>query len=782
MTTPHITNPLPSDVLCGRGGGTNHHIGNSHWRNLVSANKRLYLTLPKRQKALVAKSIVHAIRSQNPPGRFLQKADDEFWYDIGDKRACEKTSQALREGAPEIRTEMRDEKTSRTGPLMRLGQILPNGLLALDYERVEMEDNHDKAAFSGKDGVISKKRNDRDKIGKTGSDVSFPQHAMSRDGLSELSMRRAFEQFQAGLMPHQQQEKQSKSSSVTTASAIGLSTSDPPASSLPLQCINETSSAIPPAHVAQSSAAEVVKSLERPTSDHQTPQTASLTPGSGLDRVTSMGAHQQRPHLSEKLNQLHFRQSTSSSRSYDPTTLLHNHSIHALLPQTSRHLHSEQEAASGTLSHQLPTVNHPNSYDIAVDLLMREKLFLARQKASFAEARLQNLQQIHNLQQHAQNASVGMRVGALGGAPQCSSSFDHSDSISRIPEFSPSMIGRGHSSLTSEELMNLRTAWFAASGGLRHASMAGICLPARGLPSNCSVATMAHLRMIELWNHQRRQLVGLTGEDAFARSAGPFGTALVMTAETEHSQNAGATVDVERQGSMEYLVKAAGMANQTDRNDVPVSKSDGNHDDLTLRQDCNLSKNSDAKNKTPEKTNADWENMKKASRRAAKLKLGKNDQSLMEDSDNEVDTIPPSLTKRKRKRKPKNSTSTNKLETMQLHSSETLSTLASDPNAEFHRFKRKPHLSPSHREAIAASKTNHHALCNLNPLSATTSASTSSKDMQGKLPLAETSFNRGHSHTLSEVSMERVHSLSDEQLDTNAIGGDGQFDDPEDEG
>ena len=127
MTAPPITNPLPSDVLCGRGGGTNHHIGNSHWRNLVSANKRLYLTLPKRQKALVAKSIVHAIRTQNPPGRFLQKADDELWYDIGDKRACEKTSQALREGAPEIRTEMRDEKTNLMGPVMRPGQILPNG-------------------------------------------------------------------------------------------------------------------------------------------------------------------------------------------------------------------------------------------------------------------------------------------------------------------------------------------------------------------------------------------------------------------------------------------------------------------------------------------------------------------------------------------------------------------------------------------------------------------------------------------------------------------------------
>jgi hypothetical protein len=90
-----IVTPLPSDVLCGRGGGTNHHPGNSNWRSLVSANKRLYLTLPKRQKGLVAKSIVHAVRSQNPPGRFLQRDEHGLWYDIGDDKAWFKTSQAL---------------------------------------------------------------------------------------------------------------------------------------------------------------------------------------------------------------------------------------------------------------------------------------------------------------------------------------------------------------------------------------------------------------------------------------------------------------------------------------------------------------------------------------------------------------------------------------------------------------------------------------------------------------------------------------------------------------
>lgn len=90
------------------GGQSNSHAGNAQWRMLVAANKELYVSLPKKQKMLLAQSIVNAVRSQNPPGRFLQKDvnGNNLWYDVGDKRAQEKTSQALREGAPEIRTKL----------------------------------------------------------------------------------------------------------------------------------------------------------------------------------------------------------------------------------------------------------------------------------------------------------------------------------------------------------------------------------------------------------------------------------------------------------------------------------------------------------------------------------------------------------------------------------------------------------------------------------------------------------------------------------------------------
>mmetsp|Transcript_53233 Transcript_53233/g.79521 ORF Transcript_53233/g.79521 Transcript_53233/m.79521 type:complete len:845 (+) Transcript_53233:97-2631(+) len=106
-----IEKPHAHDVLCGRGGGTNNHIGNNHWRTLVNANKRLYISLPKRQKMLVAQSIVRAVRCQVPPGRFLQKdAGSNTWCDIGDQKAQDKTSQALREGAPDLRNSMKEEQ------------------------------------------------------------------------------------------------------------------------------------------------------------------------------------------------------------------------------------------------------------------------------------------------------------------------------------------------------------------------------------------------------------------------------------------------------------------------------------------------------------------------------------------------------------------------------------------------------------------------------------------------------------------------------------------------
>jgi len=100
--------PGMNDVLCGRGGGTNNHIGNVRFRQLVNGHKLRYLAATKSEKPMVAREVVAIWRNLNPPGRFLaqQKTKDGkknvTWKEVGDKKAREKASQCLRERTPDV--------------------------------------------------------------------------------------------------------------------------------------------------------------------------------------------------------------------------------------------------------------------------------------------------------------------------------------------------------------------------------------------------------------------------------------------------------------------------------------------------------------------------------------------------------------------------------------------------------------------------------------------------------------------------------------------------------
>jgi hypothetical protein len=55
----------------------------------------------------ISRNIVQAVRSLDPPGRFLDKDTiTGLWHDIGHKKAVEKTSQALRDGAAMLRKQL----------------------------------------------------------------------------------------------------------------------------------------------------------------------------------------------------------------------------------------------------------------------------------------------------------------------------------------------------------------------------------------------------------------------------------------------------------------------------------------------------------------------------------------------------------------------------------------------------------------------------------------------------------------------------------------------------
>lgn len=93
--------PTHTDVLLGRGVATTRHPGNRRFRSIVSEHLTLYATSTKKQKMMISRSIVDRIREE---GEFLEKrAGTSSWHAVDDRRALEKTAQALRDGAAPIR-------------------------------------------------------------------------------------------------------------------------------------------------------------------------------------------------------------------------------------------------------------------------------------------------------------------------------------------------------------------------------------------------------------------------------------------------------------------------------------------------------------------------------------------------------------------------------------------------------------------------------------------------------------------------------------------------------
>jgi hypothetical protein len=78
----------------------------------VEERKIEYVNSKRLEKPLVALDIIRKWRKEQvPPGRFLKVNESSgLWDDVGDKKAREKTSQALREKAPVIRKQCQEEE------------------------------------------------------------------------------------------------------------------------------------------------------------------------------------------------------------------------------------------------------------------------------------------------------------------------------------------------------------------------------------------------------------------------------------------------------------------------------------------------------------------------------------------------------------------------------------------------------------------------------------------------------------------------------------------------
>jgi hypothetical protein len=98
--------PDANDVLSGRGSRVNDHPGNLKFRQFVNHFKETYIDKETKivEKAYICAHIIHLVRAQHPPGRFLKRDDKHgYWFEIGDVTARKKTGQALREDAPGVR-------------------------------------------------------------------------------------------------------------------------------------------------------------------------------------------------------------------------------------------------------------------------------------------------------------------------------------------------------------------------------------------------------------------------------------------------------------------------------------------------------------------------------------------------------------------------------------------------------------------------------------------------------------------------------------------------------
>ena len=89
-----------ADILSGRGGKSNHHLGNKRFRHVVSEMKEIYrCTGQKTDKTALSRGIIEYVHSYG--GRFLiqdrETGKDHRWRIMTMVEARKKTSQALRE-------------------------------------------------------------------------------------------------------------------------------------------------------------------------------------------------------------------------------------------------------------------------------------------------------------------------------------------------------------------------------------------------------------------------------------------------------------------------------------------------------------------------------------------------------------------------------------------------------------------------------------------------------------------------------------------------------------
>jgi len=90
-----ITQPGNKDCLFGRETWINNHPGNKRYQQIIEENRLIYQVISKNEKKTLRLKIVNDWKANG--GRFLSKLTNWMWEDIGDDKAQQYISLALRE-------------------------------------------------------------------------------------------------------------------------------------------------------------------------------------------------------------------------------------------------------------------------------------------------------------------------------------------------------------------------------------------------------------------------------------------------------------------------------------------------------------------------------------------------------------------------------------------------------------------------------------------------------------------------------------------------------------
>ena len=90
--------PNSNDVLMGRGGTNNKHVGNENFRILAQRRSIQYASSSRNNKSQIHAALVEDVFNMRPPGRFIRKdRKSKEWIKVDIDEALEKASRTLRE-------------------------------------------------------------------------------------------------------------------------------------------------------------------------------------------------------------------------------------------------------------------------------------------------------------------------------------------------------------------------------------------------------------------------------------------------------------------------------------------------------------------------------------------------------------------------------------------------------------------------------------------------------------------------------------------------------------